>query len=72
MAITFDKQTKFFHLTTKNTSYLFGIFDNNYLYSPTMVVACARVPTSSACGKNIRRVSLRTMRVRPMWITHWT
>ena len=34
MAITFDKQTKFFHLTTKNTSYLFGIFDNNYLYSP--------------------------------------
>ena len=34
MAIIFDKQTNFFHLTTKNTSYLFGIFDNNYLYSP--------------------------------------
>ncbi len=34
MAITFDKQTKFFHLTTKNTSYLFSIFDGNHLYSP--------------------------------------
>ncbi|MBQ3069594.1 MAG: alpha-galactosidase, partial [Clostridia bacterium] len=34
MGVTFDKSTKFFHLTTKNTSYLFGIFDNNYLYSP--------------------------------------
>ncbi|MGN0172043.1 MAG: alpha-galactosidase [Acutalibacteraceae bacterium] len=33
MGITFDKTTRFFHLTTKNTSYLFSVFDHNYLYS---------------------------------------
>ncbi|MBQ9413864.1 MAG: alpha-galactosidase [Clostridia bacterium] len=33
MAIQFDSTNRVFHLTTKHTSYLFSVFDHNYLYT---------------------------------------
>ena len=33
MAVTFLPETQTFHLTTKNTSYLFRVFDRGYLLS---------------------------------------